>query len=385
MTSSLAGPWCTQILASLGADIVKVEHPAHGDEARAWGPEFYEGASVMFFVANAGKRSLALDIKTDAGLAALQRVAERADVFVQSMRPGAAERLGFGPERLRATSPRLVYLSIGAFGRRGPLARAPGYDPLMQAYAGILSITGEQGRSGVRVGTSVVDLGTGVWAALAVVAALHERERTGVGRTLDISLFETALALVPYQIADNLETGAVPATHGTGFPLIVPYEVFDTMDGAVMIAAANDRLFGALCETLGIGELARDPRFETNPLRVEHRDELLPPLRERISRESTASLLDLLGDAGVPASPVQDIGDVAHAEQTQALEILQQLAGKRTVAPPVSADDERLTYPSPPPRLGEHSREILREAGHDDAELDELERDGVLASALPQS
>src|SRR5687767_5326038 len=206
VTSSLAGPWCTQILAALGADVVKVEHPGRGDEARAWGPEFHEGSSVMFFAANAGKRSLALDLKTDAGLAALQRLVTRADVFVQSMRPGSAERIGFGPGTLRASSPRLVYCSIGAFGRTGPLSRAPGYDPLMQAYGGILSVTGEEGRPGVRIGTSVVDLGTGVWAALGIVAALHERERTGAGCVLDVSLFETTLALLPYQLADFLGT-----------------------------------------------------------------------------------------------------------------------------------------------------------------------------------
>ena len=246
LTSSLAGPTCTQILAALGADVVKVEQPQRGDEARAWGPQFFEGGSVMFFAANTSKRSLALDFKTAAGMEALLRLVDRADVFVQSLRPGTAERLGLGADALRARNERLVYCSVGAFGREGPLARQPGYDPLMQAFTGLVSITGEAGRPGVSVGTSLIDLGTGVWAALGVVAALHERAQTGRGREVDVALFETGLSLVAYQLTDALRTGVAPGRSGTAFPLIAPYEVFATSDGELMIAAANDRLFAQL-------------------------------------------------------------------------------------------------------------------------------------------
>jgi crotonobetainyl-CoA:carnitine CoA-transferase CaiB-like acyl-CoA transferase len=207
LTSSLAGPTATEILGALGADVVKVEHPARGDEARDWGPAFFEGGSVMFFAANAGKRSLALDVKSPSGLEVLLRLADEADVVVQSLRPGTAERLGFGSDALRARNPGLVYATIGAFGRRGPLASEPGYDPLLQAAAGIMSLTGEPDRPPVRVGTSLVDIGTGVWAALAIVAALHE----GSGRTLDLSLYETALSLVPYQLTDVLAGAPLPS------------------------------------------------------------------------------------------------------------------------------------------------------------------------------
>ena len=203
LTSSLAGPTATEILGALGADVVKIEHPGRGDEARDWGPRFFEGGSVMFFSANAGKRSLALDLKSPEGLEALLRLADGADVAVQSLRPGTAERLGFGPDALRARNPRLVYATIGAFGRNGPLAAEPGYDPLMQAAAGIMSVTGEPDGHPVRVGVSLIDIGTGVWAALAIVAALHE----GQGRTLDLSLYETALSLVPYQLVDVWQAG----------------------------------------------------------------------------------------------------------------------------------------------------------------------------------
>jgi crotonobetainyl-CoA:carnitine CoA-transferase CaiB-like acyl-CoA transferase len=381
LTSSLAGPTCTQILAALGADVVKVERPDRGDEARAWGPAFAQAGAALFFAANAGKRSLALDLATAAGREVLGRLADGADVLVQSLRPGTAERLGFGPDAVRARNPRLIYGTVGAYGRIGPLASLPGYDPLMQAAAGIVSITGEPDGPGVRAGTSIVDLGTGVWAALAIVAALHERADTGGGRTVDVSLYETALALVPYQLAAYLGTGEVPGRHGTAFPLIVPYQVFETADGELMMAAANDALFRSLCEALDLPELAADPRFETNPRRIEHRDALIPPIADRFRERPTAEWLDRLQAAGVPAAPVQDIGQVARHPQTRALGILQKLDGHTTVAPPLSLDGERPYYASPPPLIGEHSREVLVEAGYGDAEIDELVAAGVVRAS----
>jgi crotonobetainyl-CoA:carnitine CoA-transferase CaiB-like acyl-CoA transferase len=375
LTSSFAGPTATAILGALGADVVKVERPGAGDEARDWGPPFFAGGSVMFFSVNAGKRSLALDLHAPGGVETLLRLAGGADVLVQSLRPGAAERLGIGADVVRARSPRLVYATIGAFGRTGPLASEPGYDPLMQAAAGIMSVTGEPDRAPVRVGASLVDIGTGVWAALAIVAALYE----GKGRTLDLSLYETALSLVPYQLADVLAGGEPPGRHGTAFPLIVPYEVFATADGELMVVAANDRLFARTCEALGVPELAADPRFATNPLRVEHRDELIPLLGAVLRRRRTEDALAQLRAAGVPASPVNDLAAVAADEQLRATGILQALAGRELVSPPLRVDGERPRYPSPPPRLGEHGREILAEAGFATAEVEALARARTIA------
>jgi crotonobetainyl-CoA:carnitine CoA-transferase CaiB-like acyl-CoA transferase len=371
VTISLAGPYCTQILAALGADVVKVEHPDHGDDTRAWGPPFWDGEGALFLSANAGKRSLALRLSDPAGREALLRLVERADVFVQSLRPGLADRRGLGPDRLRERNPELVYCTIGAFGSAGPLRDQPGYDPLMQAFAGISAVTGERDGPGVRVGTSLVDFSTGLWAAVAVLAAL----RSGGGRTVEVSLYETAVALMAYHLTGWLASGEEPGRHGTAFPLIAPYQVFPTRDGELMIAAANDRLFAALCGALG---LAVEERFASNPQRVERRHELVELLSARLVQEDTATWLKRLQAAGVPAAPVQDVQHVAEHEQTEALGLLQDLGRYTTVRPPVSIDASAVLHRLPAPRLGEHTAEVLREAGYEEAEIAELAESGVI-------
>lgn len=383
VTTSIAGPYCAQILAALGADVIKVERPDSGDDGRAWGPPFWNGEGTMFLSANAGKRSLAISLRDERGREALLRLVDRADVFLQSLRPGLADELGLGAGALLARNPRLVYCSVGAYGRVGPLSKEPGYDALMQAAGGLISMTGEPGRPGVRVGSSLIDQGTGTWAALGVLAALLEREQSGEGTEVDVSLYETALGYIGYHLTGYLADGTVPHGQGTRFPMLAPYQVFPTRDGELMIGGGNDRLFAAICRVLRLPELVEDARFRTNPLRVENRDALYELLTARLRTDDTAVWRERLSAAGVPVAPVADVADVAASAQTEALGMLQHLPHPaipdlRLAALPLSLDGERCLHRSAPPAIGEHSAEVLREVGYGDDEIGRLAQEGVI-------
>jgi crotonobetainyl-CoA:carnitine CoA-transferase CaiB-like acyl-CoA transferase len=377
LTQNVAGPTCTQILGDMGADVIKVERPGRGDDARAWAPPFWGEESATFMSFNRSKRSLAVDMKAPEGRAILERLIGRADVLVQSLRAGAIEELGLGWERAHALNPRLVYCSITAFGTDGPLSDRPGYDPLMQAYGGIMSVNGHAGQPPARVPVSLVDMGTGMWAVIAILGALRERERTGRGANVTTALFETALAWTTFQMTHYFANGEIPQPQGSGTAMICPYEAFPTRDAWVMIAAASDALFVKAATALGAPELPRDARFADNPARVAHRGELLEAL-SRITRElSSADVLARLQGAGVPCAPILTLDRVAAEPQTEASGMLisakhPRLPDYRTVGLPIRWDGERPGVTRVPPLLGEHTAEVLGTLGYDEAAIQSL-------------
>jgi crotonobetainyl-CoA:carnitine CoA-transferase CaiB-like acyl-CoA transferase len=377
LTQNVAGPYCTQILGDLGAEIVKVERVGRGDDARAWGPPFWGHESATFMSVNRNKRSLAVDLKAADGRAVVERLLGRADVFVQSLRAGAVDELGLDWPRVAALNPRLVYCSVTAYGSEGPMKDRPGYDPLMQAYGGIMSINGHPGQPPARVPVSVVDMGTGMWAVMGIMAALRERDRTGRGAHVTTALFDTALAWSAFQMSHYFATGEVPRPQGSGTAMIVPYEAFPVADGWVMILAASDALFVKTTAALGVPDLARDPRFVDNPRRVEHRAALQAAL-STVTRGLTAQdVLDRLQRAGVPSARVSTMDQVATEPQTEASGMLPtvkhpRVADYREVALPIKWDGERPAATRVPPLLGEHSAEVLAELGYDAATIREL-------------
>jgi crotonobetainyl-CoA:carnitine CoA-transferase CaiB-like acyl-CoA transferase len=354
LSQNLAGPYCTQTLADLGADVIKVEPPG-GDPARAWGPPFHDGASTIFRAANRNKRSVVLDLKDDAGRAALWRLIDGADVFVQAFRAGVIERLGFGEDAVRRGRPSLIYVSVTAYGTAGPLRDLPGYDPLMQAHGGLISVTGEPDRP-ARVGTSIIDMGTGMWATIGVLAALRERDRTGSGCHIVTALYETALAWNAYHLMGWFAEAHVPRPLGTAFPLIAPYGAFECADGRVMIAAANDRLFRRLCVVLEMHALAGDETLATNPARVAARGRVDAAVAAATSRFGVAELSARLHEAGIPCAPILNIAEVAAEPQTLATKLLAG-TGRAGAVPhvllPLQWDGERHVVKRDVPAAGE--------------------------------
>jgi crotonobetainyl-CoA:carnitine CoA-transferase CaiB-like acyl-CoA transferase len=383
LTQNVAGPYCTQILGDLGAQVVKVERPGRGDDARAWAPPYWGQESASFMSVNRSKRSLAVDVKAPEGRDVVARLVARADVLVQSLRAGAIEELGFGWADAHRLNPRLIYCSITAFGTDGPLRDRPGYDPLMQAYGGIMSITGHTGGAPVRVPVSLIDMGTGMWAVTAILAALRERDRTGHGAHVTTALYDTALAWTAFQTSNYLASGEVPGPQGSGTPMIAPYEAFPSRDGWVMIAAGSDALFAKCCGALGADEVARDARFATNPARVEHRQALFEALAAVTRALPSADLLDRLQKAGVPSAPILTLDRVLAEPQAQAsgMHIAvkhPRLPDYRAIGLPIKWDGERPGVSRVPPLLGEHTAEVLAELGYDDRAVEELARRHVV-------
>ena len=365
---SVAAPFGGQTLAILGARVIKVENPENGDDARTWGPPFWEGASSCFQSLNREKLSVTVDFKNDHELAGLKDfIVSDADLVIQNQRPGLLKRFGLDGDSLRKSKPSLIYCNIGAFGAAGPLSEKPGYDPLMQAFSGIMSITGEEGREPVRVGPSIIDMAAGMWCCIGLLSALHRRNQTGEGCEIDTSLYETALAWMTVPSAIYLSSDKVPARTGSEAPMLVPYKVYRAADDYLVIAAGNDNLFGRLCDVLGVPEWKTDVRFSSNPVRVKNRKTLNDSIQGLIETDTRDSWIKKLDDGGVPNTPLQTVDQVLQHPQTTALGMLQSSPnGKMSLmGVPLSFDGERPGFLRDPPELGQHTTTILKEATDD--------------------
>jgi formyl-CoA transferase len=397
----LAGPWCTQMLADLGADVVKVERPGAGDDTRQWGPPFLKDgagndtAQASYFTAcNRNKRSVTIDMAKAQGQALIRQMAAQSDILVENFKVGGLSNYGLDYESLKAINPKLIYCSVTGFGQDGPYAERAGYDLMIQAMTGMMSITGRPdsvpGGGPQRVGVALIDLFTGVYACSAILAALEVRHRTGVGQHIDMALLDVGMAILANQAAGFLNSGQVPQRQGNSHPSLAPYQDFQTEDGSVLLAIGNDGQFARFCEAAGHAEWAADPRYASNTLRVKHREQLIPAMQAVTRTRSTAQWIALLEDKAVPCGPINDIGQAFADAQVAA----RGLVVKQAVAPETTAQtavESIATVASPmrliatppvlrraPPALGEHTDEVLAELGLDAAAIAALRRDAVL-------
>jgi crotonobetainyl-CoA:carnitine CoA-transferase CaiB-like acyl-CoA transferase len=384
LTRVLSGPYCTMQLADMGARVVKIEQPGRGDETRAWGPPFQGGESAYFLSINRNKESVALDFKQPAGRRLLDALIASADVLVENFRPGTLDRLGLGSGDVSSRHPRLVYCSVSGFGQTGPRRAVAGYDMVLQAEAGLMSITGPADGPACRLGVAVADILAGLLACHGIVLALYARQRTGLGQLVDVAMFDSVVSLLSYQAALCLATGVSPGRMGNEHPTIVPYDSFDAADGPFVLAVGNDDQWRRLCEVTRLSDLARDARFATNPARVQHRDELRGVLVETFRTRTREHWIAELGRVGVPCGAVRDVAGVLGDPQVAARNMLE------TIEHPTAGVIQLLGLPikltrtpggvrTPPPLLGEHTRRVLEQNLHvPPAEIDALEREGVI-------
>jgi formyl-CoA transferase len=382
----LAGPWCTQLLADLGAEVLKIERPGSGDDTRHWGPPWHgegdERVAAYFLSCNRGKKSAAIDFGKEEGAALVRKLAADADVVVENFKVGGLDKFGLDAKSLRGAYPRLVYASITGFGQDGPYADRAGYDFIIQGMGGMMSITGipdgEPGGGPMRAGVAIADLFTGMYACSAILAALYGREKTGEGATIDLALFDTQLAVLANQAANALISGEDPPRQGNTHPNIVPYQPFNAADQPLIIAVGNDRQFARLAEICDHPEWICDPRFASNEARVANRSEMVRLVGETIAEKPAAEWLEQLESAGIPAGPINTISQALSDVQAQHRRMVRTIAGVPLVGGPVLLDGARADCDLPPPRLGQHTAEILEKLGLEPHEAERFKSEGIV-------
>jgi crotonobetainyl-CoA:carnitine CoA-transferase CaiB-like acyl-CoA transferase len=381
----LAGSYCSMMLGDLGADIIKVERPKIGDETRHWGPPFAApGESAYFLSVNRNKRSITIDLKKSAGIEIIKSLARKSDVFLENFSPGKMDDLGIGYEDIRSINPRIIFCSISGFGPEGPYRNRVGYDLSVSAFGGLMGITGEPDGPPVKVGVAITDVTTGISAQGAICAALFAREKTGSGQKIDLSLLETQVSTLVNIGSSYLISGKIPKRWGTAHETIVPYQGFETKDKYIIVAVGNDQIWVRFCNILGRPELAEDPRFETNPLRVKNRDECIAILTEILKTRPRDEWLQMLNDHSIPCAPINSMDEVFKDPQVlhrnMLVEVEHPTAGKiKMVGMPVKYSGANVGIRMPPPILGEHTDEILSEVlGYDSKRIENLKSEGVI-------
>ena len=364
---ALAGPLAGVILAELGADVIKVENPDGGDDARLWGPPFVDGDSVSFHANNRGKRSVTLDIKNPADVATLKQLVRDADILIQNLRPGIVDDCGIGPDAMMAINPRLVYCSIWAFGYTGPMQRAPGFDPLLQCYGAVVTLTGRPDDPPTFCAPAINDTATGMWCVIGALAALRQRDRSGAGCVVDASLFESAVAWVQGPLNTYNVTGIVPQRHGAASATLAPYQIFETADRPICIAAGNDRLFAKLARAMGHSEWCENPLLSDGRKRAANRQAVVDAMQPVLLNSTRQHWMGIIGEAGVPCAPVNDIAELAATSQLQAMDMMRKLPGigLEVVGLPISFDRQRPHPRGDSPKLGEHNDAVLEQLRRD--------------------
>jgi len=383
LTRVLSGPYCTMTLADLGARVIKVEHPVRGDDTRGWGPPFLGSESAYFLSVNRNKESVTLDFKSEEGRAILDQLIARADVLVENFRPGTLADLGCDAATLCDRHPRLIYCAISGFGQTGPRRDEPGYDAVMQAEGGLMSVTGDASGPPFRLGVAIADIVSGMWAAQGVMAAIIARERTGRGQIVDVGMLDATASLLTYQAAIYFATGRAPTRLGNRHPTIVPYEAFPTADGELVIAVGNDGIWRRFCDVAGIAGLAEDPRFATNRDRVAHYDVLKPLLDDVLGQRSRQAWIDALTPAGIPCGSVRDIAEVFSDPQVASREMVVALPHPtigevRVTGVPVKLSATPGEVRTAPPTLGQHTEAVLGELGYPAEAIARLRREGAI-------